>query len=220
MSQPHLARTARGRAFRAALGTTLTLSASAAGVEPTAGAAPLPSAVASYTMRARLDESSHTIHGEGTIRWVNTSAVSTDQLYFHLYLNAFKNTETLFNRSPFTRARSGRMPQSFGQISIDSLRAREWGSIDLAASMEPHSPGDPHDETDRRVQLPASVGPGEALTLDVTWTALLPDIVERTGHSRDFHFAGQWFPKLARLEANGEWAHFAFHPHAEFYSDF
>src|SRR5690554_1002162 len=31
---------------------------------------------------------------------------------------------------------------------------------------------------------------------------------------------GQWFPKLARREPDGRWAHFAFHPHAEFYADF
>jgi hypothetical protein len=49
---------------------------------------------------------------------------------------------------------------------------------------------------------------------------VLPDIVERTGVSRDFHFVGQWFPKIARLEPDGTWAHFAFHPHAEFYADF
>lgn len=220
MFRPHLAQSARGGAARAALGATLSLAGLSTGAEPDAGAAPLPPPIASYTLRARLDESSHTIHGEGTIRWTNASSVSTDELYFHLYLNAFKNTETLFNRSPFTRARSGRSPQSFGQISIESLRAREWSDTDLGARMEPHSPGDPNDETDRRVQLPAAVAPGEGLTLDIKWTAVLPDIVERTGHSRDFYFAGQWFPKLARLEGNGHWAHFAFHPHAEFYSDF
>jgi len=49
---------------------------------------------------------------------------------------------------------------------------------------------------------------------------VLPDIVERTGVSRDFHFVGQWFPKVARLEPDGTWAHFPFHPHAEFYADF
>ncbi len=35
-----------------------------------------------------------------------------------------------------------------------------------------------------------------------------------------FHFVGQWFPKLARLEPDGTWAHFPFHHLAEFYADF
>ena len=31
---------------------------------------------------------------------------------------------------------------------------------------------------------------------------------------------GQWFPKIARLEPDGTWAHFPFHHLAEFYADF
>ncbi len=31
---------------------------------------------------------------------------------------------------------------------------------------------------------------------------------------------GQWFPKIARLEPDGRWAHFPFHHLAEFYADF
>lgn len=196
------------------------LAPSPARSEPAREELRVPERVASYSMRARLDEASHTIHGQGSIHWVNSSLASTDELYFHLYLNAFKNAETLFNRSPFTRARSGRLPRSFGQLNLERLSARELPGVDLLAAMEAHSPGDPRDETDRRVQLPRPVAPGESLTLDVAWSAVLPEILERTGYSRDFYFAGQWFPKLARLEPDGTWAHFAFHPHAEFYADF
>ncbi|HSC86855.1 MAG TPA: M1 family aminopeptidase, partial [Polyangiaceae bacterium] len=42
----------------------------------------------------------------------------------------------------------------------------------------------------------------------------------RTGFSDDFHLIAQWFPKLAKLEPDGRFAHFAFHPFAEFYADF
>jgi hypothetical protein len=54
----------------------------------------------------------------------------------------------------------------------------------------------------------------------VEFVARLPSLVERTGFSGSFHFAGQWFPKLARREPNGSWRHFPFHPQAEFYADF
>ncbi|MBM4364348.1 MAG: M1 family metallopeptidase, partial [Deltaproteobacteria bacterium] len=55
---------------------------------------------------------------------------------------------------------------------------------------------------------------------EVEWSSQLPDVVERTGYAGDFHLAGQWFPKIARLEPSGTWVHFPFHPHAEFYADF
>lgn len=176
--------------------------------------------VASYTLSARLDEVSHSVHGEGTLVWRNTSRTATSELYFHLYLNAFENARTLFNRSAFTRARSGRSTRRWGKITLSRLVARELGGVDLLPSLDPHTPGDPLDTTDRRLALPRPIAPGESLTLELGWEALLPDIVERTGVSRDFHFVGQWFPKIARLEPDGSWAHFPFHPHAEFYADF
>jgi hypothetical protein len=177
-------------------------------------------AVASYTLSARLDEVSHSVKGEGTLIWRNTSRESTSELYFHLYLNAFENAHTLFNRSAFTRARSGHSTRRWGKITLSRIVARELGGVDLLPSLEPHTPGDALDATDRRLPLPRPVAPGESLTLELSWEAVLPDIVERTGVSRDFHFVAQWFPKVARLEPDGSWAHFPFHPHAEFYADF
>jgi hypothetical protein len=176
-------------------------------------------AIASYTLTARLDTAAHAVHGEGTLHWVNASATSVDELYFHLYLNAFENERTLFNRSPFTRARSGRTTRRWGKIVLTRLVARELG-VDLLPSLEPHTPDDPLDGTDRRLPLPRAIAPGESLTLELTWDATLPEIVERTGVSGDFYLVGQWFPKIARLEQDGTWAHFPFHPHAEFYADY
>src|SRR5271170_2156461 len=47
--------------------------------------------VADYTLRATLDPTLHTVHGEGTITWRNTSSVPVREMWLHLYLNAFKN---------------------------------------------------------------------------------------------------------------------------------
>jgi hypothetical protein len=179
-----------------------------------------PPAVASYTLRARLDAATHTVHGEGTLRWVNSSRTPTEELYFHLYLDAFANNQTLFQRSPFRRARGGEMPKQWGEIHIERLVAHELGDVDLLPRLEAHSPEDPLDGTDRRLPLPRAIASGETLTLDLSWTATLPELTERTGFKGDFHFVAQWFPKLARLEPDGTWAHFAFDPESEFYADF
>lgn len=176
--------------------------------------------VASYTLRAELDAERHAIVGEGEIEWVNRSSQAVDELYLHLYLNAFEGPRTVFYRSPSRRARGGREPERWGHIEIERLVARQLADADLLSGMEANSPGDLEDRTDRRVALPQPVAPGEHLTLEVRWTSVLPGLRVRTGFSGDFHFAGQWFPKLARLEPNGEWAHFAFDPLSEFYADF
>lgn len=191
--------------------------------QPANGAEPLPSStppVASYTLSARLDAPARLIDGSGRIDWVNRSRVATSELYFHLYLNGFQNSETLLNRDPFVRPRGGLGNGRPGRTTLKKLAAPALGAADLLAGAELHTPGDTEDATDVRIALPRAIEPGEQLSLEVEWESVLPDLIARTGVSRDFFFAGQWFPKLARLESDGTWAHFPFHPYAEFYADF
>ncbi len=198
-------------------------------VETTAtspGAGPAPTlaqrapSVASYRMSVRLDATNHVVEGKETIHFVNRSTRALPDLYFHLYLNAFKNDSSVFLRSPFGEARS-------------SLRATDWGYIDVTRCTAPSlGPGDlwpahthgtleePDDETDVRLPLPAPIAPGAELDLTLEFSSKLPSVVLRTGHTGDFHFVAQWFPKLARLEDDGTFAHFPFHAQAEFYADY
>jgi len=174
----------------------------------------------SYTLEARLDAELHRVTGRGRIAFVNTAREPVSSLFVHLYLNAFEDARTLFLRSPLRTSRSGRAPVRYGHIDVVRLTSPRFAGRDLWASAARHSPGDPEDRTDIEVPLPEPVAPGERLDLDVEFVAELPSIVERTGFHDRFHFVAQWFPKLARLEPDGTWAHFAFHPYAEFYADF
>lgn len=188
---------------------------------PIRGEPALPSttaAVASYRLEAVLDESAHVVRGHGTIAWKNTARTATAELYFHLYLNAFKDEHSLFLRAPGGRRRG--LPEHFGGLTVKRLVARELAGVDLWPLAAPHSPEDPLDSTDIRVPLPRPVLPGDVLTLEIEFEAALPSLFARTGFVGGFHFVAQWFPKLARLEPDGTWAHFAFHPQAEFYADF
>ncbi|HET9934196.1 MAG TPA: M1 family metallopeptidase [Polyangiaceae bacterium] len=179
-----------------------------------------PKLVASYTLNAELDAGKHNVKGSGTIAWQNTSRSPVRSLFFHLYLNAFKNERSVFLRSPFGASRDDSRGRDFGYIDVASLTVRELGNADIWPNRQRHSPGDVDDETDIEVPLPRAVEPGESLTLDLRFESQLPELMERTGYSGSFHFVAQWFPKLARLEDNGEFSHFSFHPQAEFYADF
>lgn len=175
---------------------------------------------ASYTLEARLDAELHRVTGHGRIELVNTAQVPIASLFVHLYLNAFENDRTLFLRSPLRTSRSQRAVVRYGSIDVTRFTSPRFPGRDLWASAARHSPGDPEDRTDIEVPLPEPIAPGERLELDVAFVADLPSFVERTGFHERFHFVAQWFPKLARLEPDGTWAHFAFHPYAEFYADF
>ncbi len=176
--------------------------------------------VADYTLRATLDPVAHSVHGEGTITWRNTSTAPVRELWLHLYLNAFKN-----DRSAFLRERVGgrgnTVPDDWGWIDVHRfvVRARDTVPVDEWPNAERTRPGD-DDETDARVPLPREIAPGETLQIDVAFDDKLPTVVERTGYKGTFHMVGQWFPKIARLETDGRWAHFPFHHLAEFYADY
>jgi hypothetical protein len=208
-----------------------------------------PGDVVDYTLHATLDPKAHTIHGEGTIVWRNTSAEPARELWMHLYMNAFKNTSSDY-LSERVGGRGSAAIEDWGWIDVRKLTMRRAGgpgadlwataevrrgarrggepegpASDTAPSPVPsaarrHPDANPDDETDARVPLPDEVAPGASITLDMVFDEKLPAVVERTGYSGSFHMVGQWFPKIARLEPSGVWAHFPFHHLSEFYADF
>ena len=102
--------------------------------------------VADYTLTAKLDPALHTIHGEGTIRWRNTSTAPVKELWLHLYLNAFKNQESVFLREP-VGFRSGAQIQDWGYIDVRKLALHEsdpvrGAPVDLWPNAELHRPED------------------------------------------------------------------------------
>jgi hypothetical protein len=176
--------------------------------------------VVDYTLRATLDPIAHSVHGEGTITWRNTSTAPVRELWLHLYLNAFKNEKSAFFRER-VGGRGSAAPEDWGWIDVHRfvVRARDTVPVDEWPNAERTRQGD-DDETDARIPLPRQIAPGETVDIDVAFDDKLPIVVERTGYRGTFHMIGQWFPKLARLETDGRWAHFPFHHLAEFYADY
>ena len=123
-------------------------------------------------------------------------------------------------RAPIGGFRGSTVPKEWGTIDVrkltwlDGVDKRDlWSTVELRRK-------DDEDETDARVPLPRPVAPGETIKLEVEWDDKLPAIVERTGFDGSFHMVAQWFPKIAKLEPDGTFAHFPFHHLGEFYSDF
>lgn len=169
-----------------------------------------------YTLRATLDPQAHTIKGVGTITLHNDTNADLHELWVHLYMNAFKNAGSRFLREPVGPFRGGGGVQSWGMIDVTRFRARGedlWQKAELSTGCDT-------DETDVRVPLPFAVQKGGVLTIEVEFSTTLPSIVERTGFWGSYHFAGQWFPKLAKLEPNGTFTHFAFTHLTEFYANY
>jgi hypothetical protein len=190
--------------------------------------APLSPRNASYEIEATLDTESRLIHGRQTLTWRNIQERPTDELWFHLYWNAFRNNRSTWMLSDRLGERSdleGEIREDdWGYVDVKSvgLLSEEGGTpADLSDRMRFASPddGNPDDRTVMVVDLPRPVPPGGTVRLDMHWTARVPRTFARTGFRGDFYFLAHWFPKVGVYEEEG-WNCHQFHSRTEFYSDY
>jgi hypothetical protein len=157
--------------------------------------------VASYELDCVLSPGESAISCDETILWTNPGPASVDDVALHLYLEAFRDEHTTYRRE--------------GEASGVSYEG--WGGIDLESvaidgrTVHPEVRG-----TGATVDVGRQVVSGDHVVLEIRFTSHLPVLVERTGCVSDFCFAGQWYPKVARLEADGRWPVLEYHHNAEY----
>lgn len=181
--------------------------------------------IANYDIHVTLNPDDRTLEGKQLLTWTNPSTDAVTELRFHLYLNAFRHSETTFLRHDNRRGKIG--PDEWGWIDITSIAL--VNGEDLTARMQYIQPddGNPDDYTVMRLPLPSPVGPSGTIRLSIAFSARLPRAIARTGYVDDFFFVGQWFPKIGVYEPRGvrgapggRWNCHQFHSNTEFYADF
>lgn len=175
---------------------------------------------ADYLIAASLDPAQRMISGRAEVSWTNHTAVSTSELRFHLYWNAWRN-----DRSSWMLANRGRddgadppREEDWGWIEIDRLRL--LGGTDLAKRHESPDDGNPEDRTVLVATLPAPVGPGQTVRVEVEFHSRVPRTFARTGVRGEYYFVAHWFPKLGVFEGERGWNCHQFHASTEFYGDY
>ncbi|HEX7339054.1 MAG TPA: M1 family metallopeptidase [Rhodanobacteraceae bacterium] len=197
----------------------------------TASDTTLSDEVVSYTIHASLDPTRHTVDATERMTWHNRSKRPVSKVYFHLYLNAFSNPDSLW----FTERRE--LSGSGQSRGAAKLKKGQWGYIDLKSVaqggqkvawryVQPDG-GPKSDHTVVEFDLPQAIPAGGTMTLDIAFHDHLPRVVERTGWFGKFHLVAQWFPKIGVLELPGErgatqvrWNVHEFHKNSEFYADY
>lgn len=183
------------------------------GVAPLLEPGPLSSRTASYRIDARYDPAARRIEATQTLTWRNDGDEPVARLPLHLYLNAFKNEDSVFLRESRGQHRGARMAED-GWGWIEITRALVAGD-DLTGSLRMPGP----DETVRELPLPAPVAPGDSIEVELAFEAQLPRVFARTGTAGAFTMAGQWFPKIA-ARSEGAWQAEPFHLMSEFFAGF
>lgn len=179
--------------------------------------------VVDYSIQATLDPLNKIIKGKQVLVWRNTSTKSVESLQFHLYLNAFMNTQSTFMQDVIHSKKASLFlahldRNSWGYCHIDSISK---DGTDLMPFLKYIHPDDSNknDRTVVEIGLPTSINPGESIELSIHFTSKLPKNMPRTGYVNNLFFAGQWYPKIGVLENDG-WNCHQFHLTSEFYSDF
>lgn len=183
--------------------------------------------VVQYAIDVTLEGREKTLSGSERLTWRNTSSGAVQEIQFHMYLNAFRNTESTFMRESGARRSVALREGGWGWIDLLSLRLENGTELKERCIFISPDDGNANDRTVMRVPLPAPVPPGGSVTLTVKFHAQLPRIIARTGYSGDFFMIGQWFPKVGvyepagtRFATVGGWNCHQFHASTEFYADF
>jgi hypothetical protein len=187
--------------------------------------------IVNYRMSARLYPELKTVKGRYQLTWWNHTGDSIPDLYFHLYLNAFKNADSTFIRESDVSRRGVRLKDfesandNWGWEDVDRILVN---GADLTRSQVFVQPDDDNamDETVMRVPLPQPIAPHGTAELSVEFTSRMPKALARSGYEGDYYLMAQWFPKIGVYEGAGErgrktggWNCHQYHANTEFYAD-
>ena len=192
---------------------------------------PLSQRVCNYDISVKLDPEKKILDGKEILKWKNPSKDNVKELQFHLYLNAFKNTNSTFMKESGGEHRgfgfNETKKESWGYVDVLSMK--RIGGEDLTAKIKFIQPDDNNkdDQTVISVLLDKPVGPNEEIALEIIFKSKLPRVFARTGFAGDYFLAGQWYPKIGvyeypgiRYAEKGQWNCHQFHANSEFYADF
>ena len=177
---------------------------------------------ANYTIDVTLDPASKLLTGRQIVEWTNLGDAPTDELWFHLYWNGWRNSRSTWMLEDELRGRSelgdSIAEDDWSYLEVEAMRT---AAADLTAGLRFESPddGNPDDRTVLVATLPEPVPPATTLEIEVEWRAKVPRTFARTGFRGDYFFIAHWFPKLGVYRGD-RWHCHQFHAGTEFFSDY
>ncbi|MFH0866214.1 MAG: M1 family metallopeptidase [Bacteroidota bacterium] len=167
-----------------------------------------------YTIHVKLDDVKHELTGTDTIVYVNNSSDNLNEIWMHIWPNAYKDNSTALSKQLLQEGKT------FFYFSNDSLK----GYIDkLDFKVNDKTVKWEYDSANIDVcglVLQEPLMPGDSITITTPFHIKIPDSrISRFGHEGQSYQVSQWFPKPAVYDANG-WNAFPYIDQGEFYSEF
>ncbi|MDR0498277.1 MAG: hypothetical protein LBH03_00910 [Holophagales bacterium] len=169
---------------------------------------PKSNRVVHYDIKGVLDWQKKIFEGRMKLTWRNSGTSATQDLPFHLYLNAFRHPDTSFMRANASKSKkNGADTWGYCEIKSAAINGNE-----LSGYMG-------EDETVYWVHLPEPVKPNESIQIEVAWEARFPEIHAGSGWTDGYLAASMWYPKIGFFTGN-QWICEPFHLGAMYSSDF
>ncbi|MEE9553213.1 MAG: M1 family metallopeptidase, partial [candidate division Zixibacteria bacterium] len=169
-----------------------------------------PDLQVSYKIDFRLDTVNHKLYGEQTVRFFNPTSESIERIAFHLYPNAFSDTNSAYC------AEDGRVKADVASGNISRLdvseifisgRAVDSGMVETKGTL-------------MYITLRDELPPGRDLEIDLKFELVIPRAKVRFGHDgKGDYLLSHWYPIICGYQ-KGELIDREYHANSEFFSNF
>lgn len=151
-----------------------------------------------YSINVDYDSQNRTIKGNETLLYINSNC--TEDLYFHLYPNVYKDEKT----APEFISIPNSYPNAFneGYININEVKIN-GAKVTYKV-----------DESLLRVEIPVAIRQNDTMKVQISFNSLLPDAKTRYGKYEGLTHCAYWYPILAAYDENG-WDKVPFNPIGE-----
>lgn len=161
---------------------------------------------ANYTMDLEMDVESFQYQGTQTIVYTNNSPDFLDQVFYHLYFNAFQPGSEMDARLSSIADPDGRMMEN-KQSRIAPLSESEMGYLGVSNLLQDGKPVTFNVEgTVLQAILPTPIAPGASSVFTLDFKGQVPLQIRRSGRNSSEGVAlsmSQWYPKMAEYDFEG-----------------
>ena len=166
-----------------------------------------------YEIEVSLDDEKHELNGFLRLQYINNSPDDLDEMYFHLWPNAYKNQSTAFAKQKLES----------GSTKFYYSKEAERGYIDgLNFKGNEKTLTLAYDETHIdicKIKLAETLKSGDTLLITTPFHVKIPESFSRLGHVGQSYQITQWYPKPAVYDAKG-WHQMPYLDQGEFYSEY
>lgn len=165
-----------------------------------------------HQIKVRLDDKSHYLHGEMTMRYTNNAPDTLREIYMLVYPNAFSTDRSAFAIQSVEN----------GNTAFYLADKEDWGFIDSLFFEQSGLPVafTPTQQPDIiRLNLAEPIPPGGSTELHTPFRVKIPKAFSRLGHEGQSYHIAQWYPKPAVYDAQG-WHLIPYLDQGEFYYEF